>query len=100
MTGPYHTTGRAAARHRRPPGEARTGPYDPAQVAAAGRLQDACPHWVILYGPWTRRHFAFPRFPAPAGTILSAPSTDELREWMRTTELEARPGPPPRPGGR
>ena len=77
-----------------------TGPYDPAERAAAARLQHACPHWVILYGAWTRLFFAFPRFGVPPGTIVSAPSPGELVEWMRTTELETRPGPPHRPGGR
>ena len=71
-----------------------TGAYDPAARADAARFQDHCPHWLILYGPWTRLFFAFPRFPAPPGTIVSAPSIAELLEWMRTTELEARTGPP------
>jgi len=52
-----------------------TTAYDAEQYLAAARLQQASPDWLIIYGPWTRRYFAFPTFHAPPGTILSAPST-------------------------
>jgi hypothetical protein len=58
------------------------------------------PHWLILYGPWTRHYFAFPRFHVPPGTILAAATTPDLLALMRATEQQASPGPPPRPGGR
>ena len=75
-----------------------TGRYDPAARHAAARLQAASPGWMVLYGPWSRLYYAFPRFAAPPGTILAAPATRELAAWMRTTELQTTPGPPPRPG--
>lgn len=70
----------------------RTGPYDPDERAAAASLERACPHWVILYGPWSRLYYAFPRFRMPPGTIAAATTTGELVSLMRVTELEARPG--------
>jgi hypothetical protein len=69
-----------------------TGPYDRDQRAAAARLQQAHPAWLVLYGPWTRRYYAFPRFAVPPGTIAAAATAGELASLMQVTELEARPG--------
>jgi hypothetical protein len=79
-----------------------TGPYDPAQRDAAARLQQAHPWWVVMYGPWSRLYYAFPRFcvpHVPPETFAAATTPGELASLMRVTELEARPG-RPRPGGR
>ena len=76
-----------------------TGPYDPAQRAAAARLQQAHPAWLVMYGPWTRLYFAYPRFPVPPGFVAAATTPGELDSLMRVTEMEAGPG-QPRLGGR
>lgn len=62
-------------------------PYDPGQRRAAGRIERQNPGWVIMYGPWTRHFWAYPRFSTPRGTILDAPSTAELLPLMRAAEL-------------
>ena len=70
-------------------------PYDPGQRRAAGRIERQNPGWVIMYGPWTRRFWAYPQFFTPRGTILDAPSTAELLPLMRAAELA---GPASAPG--
>jgi len=70
-------------------------PYDPGQRRAAGRIERQNPGWVVMYGPWTRHYWAYPRFSAPRGTILDAPSIAELLPLMRAAELA---GPASAPG--
>jgi len=76
-----------------------TGPYDPEQRRAAARMEHANPHWVITWGPGSRRYWAFGRFSTPGGMVVSAPSPQELLAAMRQAELAARPSrlPPARP---
>lgn len=65
------------------------GLYDPDQRRAARHLERNDPAWLVMYGPWTRHFWAYPRFAAPRGTILHASSTRELLAMMRTAELES-----------
>ena len=73
---------------------------------AAARLQHDHRHWMIMWGCYTRRYVAFPLFPAPRGTILTAVAPAELAAKMRGQERSAGmwapppgpvPGPPPGP---
>jgi hypothetical protein len=75
-------------------------PYDRAQRRAAARLTQHYPHWLILWGTGTQAYWAYPRFPTPPGTIITAPTITGLLANMRHTELAAHqhahlPGQPP-----
>ena len=56
---------------------------------AAARLQHDHRHWMIMWGCYTRRYVAFPLFPAPHGTILTAVAPAELAAKMRGQERSA-----------
>ena len=72
-------------------------PYDEHERRTAAQIGRDHPHWLILWGTHSRLWWAYPRFRARPGTIISATTTRELLTSMRHTELAARPGPPPRP---
>jgi hypothetical protein len=61
--------------------------YDPAQRRAATRLTLRNPRWLILWGTHSRIYWAYPRFEARPGTIVSAPTITDLLTGMRQTEL-------------
>ena len=70
---------------------------------AAAQLQRDHRHWMIMWGCYTRRYVAFPLFPAPRGTILTALAPAELAAKMRGQERPAGmwvPPPGPAPGRR
>jgi hypothetical protein len=74
--------------------------FDPDQRRAAAQIAQHSPQWVVLWGTHTRLYWAFPRFHAPPGTIITAPGTAELTTRMQHTELTARahmPRPPQTP---
>ena len=73
---------------------------DPDQRRAAAQIAQHSPQWVVIWGTHTRLYWAFPRFHAPPGTIITAPGTAELTTRMQHTELAARahmPRPPQTP---
>ena len=74
--------------------------YDPAKRHAAARLSRDHPGWLIMWGPHSRRYFAYPAFDAPPGTIVTEASSGALRAALRQAELAAarRPTPDPRVG--
>ena len=74
--------------------------FDPDQRRAAARIAQHSPQWVVIWGTHTRLYWAFPRFHATPGTIITAPGTAELTTRMQQTELAARahmPRPPQTP---
>ncbi|WP_067968881.1 hypothetical protein [Nocardiopsis trehalosi] len=45
--------------------------------------------WLVLWGCYTRRYWAFARWPVPAGgAVVSAPDPDTLYAEMRRVERE------------
>jgi hypothetical protein len=64
---------------------------DPHEHATAASIENSNPRWAIIWGTHSRRYFAFPRFKAPPGTIITAPATGELLNSMRQAELTASP---------
>jgi hypothetical protein len=70
--------------------------FDPDQRNAAARIEHDHPQWLIVWGAHTRLFWAFPRFQAPAGTIIAAADTAELTTRMQHTELASRAHMPPR----
>lgn len=83
---------------REPPGPV---PYDPQERELAAKLTRRTLRWLVLWGPYSRRYWAFPCFDVPPGTILDAPGPRELLTQMNSTELAARipRGGPPHPTG-
>jgi hypothetical protein len=60
------------------------------QVAA--EIEQSHPHWVVLWGYYSRLFWAFPYFQAPQGTIVSAPDRDRLLADMHSIELKVSAG--------
>lgn len=94
---------RRQPRQARPAGQpqtkapARRRLYDRHERALAARISRERPGWVVLWGVYSRRFWAFPTGKAiPRGTILSAPHPRELLAAMYQAELAAAPGPPSR----
>jgi hypothetical protein len=61
------------------------------QVAA--EVEQSHPHWVVLWGCYSRLFWAFPQFQAPKGTIVSAPSHKRLLADMHSVEVEVSANP-------
>jgi hypothetical protein len=80
-------TGQAPRRCRHPLSPRRE--RDPGQRDRAARLGDAFPYWLILWGTWSRRYWAYPRFRAPRGTILHAADPGDLVAQMRQVQAAA-----------
>ena len=48
----------------------RDDPDDQQQRYAAGQIQQQHPHWLVMYGPHSRKIWAYPAFNVPAGTYF------------------------------
>ncbi|WP_329089254.1 ATP-binding protein [Streptosporangium sp. NBC_01469] len=88
---------RQSGRHRRGAAIAQVDsrPWDPAERAAAERLDRIEPAWTVWYGLGTRHFHAIATWPAPEPLIVRADTADELRDLIR----EAEHGTPPPRGG-
>jgi hypothetical protein len=56
---------------------------------AAAQLQHDHRNWLVMWGCYTRVYIAFPLFPAPRGTILTATAPAEIAVKMRREERTA-----------
>lgn len=72
-------------RRQRPPLSPRCE-RDPGQRQRAARLGEIFPHWLIMWGTWSRRYWAYPRFRAPRGTIVYAADPGDLAAQMRQVQ--------------
>lgn len=61
---------------------------------AAERTERENPGWIVLFGVFTKEFVCFPRFPAPAGTIVTALYPDAILPRMRMIERALRAGLP------
>jgi hypothetical protein len=52
----------------------------------ARNIEEKSPHWLVVWGTYTRQFVAFPLFDAPPGTILTAGYPDALTGRMREAE--------------
>jgi len=59
---------------------------------AAERTERENPGWIVLFGVFTKEFVCFPRFPAPAGTIVTSHYPDAIRPRMRMIERALRTG--------
>jgi hypothetical protein len=60
---------------------------DQRQREAAGQLARRHPYWLVMYGPHSRRFWAYPVFNVPAGTYVGAEDPAELESRMRVIEM-------------
>ena len=58
--------------------------------AAAERTERENPGWIVVFGSFTKEFVCFPRFPAPAGTIITALYPDAIPPRMRMIERTLR----------
>jgi len=63
---------------------------DDASREAAERTERENPGWIVVFGVFTKEFVCFPRFPAPAGTIITALYPDAIPPRMRTIERALR----------
>jgi hypothetical protein len=61
---------------------------------AAQRTERDNPGWIVLFGVFTKEFVCFPRFPAPAGTIVTSHYPDAILPRMRMIERALRTGLP------
>jgi hypothetical protein len=52
----------------------------------ASRLEAEHPLWIVVFGVYTQQFVCFPRFQAPAGTMVTAKYPDALPDRMRRVE--------------
>ncbi len=57
---------------------------------AAREIEQQQPDWMVLYGTYSHEYVAFPLFPAPPGTILTAAYPPALIARMQYTEQQLR----------
>lgn len=72
-------------RRQRPPLSPRSE-RDSDHRERAVRLGEVFPHWLIIWGTWSRRYWAYPRFRASRGTILNAADPGDLATQMRQVQ--------------
>jgi hypothetical protein len=53
---------------------------------AAAQIQHDHRNWLVMWGCYTHSYIAFPLFPAPRGTILTAATPAEIVVMMRREE--------------
>jgi len=56
------------------------------------RIESVFSAWLILWGPYSRRFWAFPAFRVPPGTIVSARDPNELAGQMKAVQRAAAGG--------
>lgn len=67
-----------------------TAPDDDASREAAERTEHENPGWIVVFGVFTKEFVCFPKFPAPAGTIVTALYPDAIPPRMRMIERALR----------
>jgi hypothetical protein len=67
-------------------------PDDPAKRAAAARVRDQWPGWVVIWVPRKSEFQARPNFPAPANTVVAGRTPEELTAGMSKVRPNPRPG--------
>ena len=60
--------------------------------AAAERIERENPRWIVVFGVFTRQFVGFPRFPAPAGTAVTASEPAAISDRIKQAESRLRPG--------
>jgi hypothetical protein len=58
----------------------------------AREIEQRQPGWIVVYGIYSKEYVAFPLFPAPPGTILTAAYPPALITRMQRAEQRLRGG--------
>jgi len=59
--------------------------------AAAERIERENPRWIVVFGVFTKQFVGFPRFPAPAGTVVTAGNPTAISDRIKQAESRLRP---------
>jgi len=60
---------------------------DAEQRATASMIEREHPGWMVIFGRYSHRYWAYPLFPVPPGTIVGAASPGDLVSRMREVEI-------------
>jgi hypothetical protein len=63
---------------------------DDAAREAAERTERENPGWIVMFGSFTKQFVCFPKFAAPAGTMITALYPDAIPPRMRMIERALR----------
>jgi hypothetical protein len=80
----------------RSPGRGAKRAFDQRERQIAARIAQDFPRWLVLWGLYSRRFWAFPCFRVPRGTIAEAANPDDLVAEMRSIQRAAMSGAPAR----
>jgi hypothetical protein len=61
-------------------------PDDQACHDIAKQIEQANPRWIVVFGVFTKEFVGFPRFPAPAGTVIAALYPEAMSARMHEAE--------------
>ena len=64
-------------------------PSDETCRETAQKIQSEHPHWLIMWGSYSREYTAFPLLPVPPGTFVHSPDPSMLETAMQEIELAA-----------
>ena len=62
---------------------------DGAQREDAVAVESVFPGWLVMWGPYTRRFWGYPRFSVPPGTIAQAADPSTLAGTIRKIQRSA-----------
>ena len=65
---------------------------DRVQRENAVRVESVFPGWLVMWGLYSRKFWAYPRFDAPPGTIAQAADANTLAGIMHRIERSAADG--------
>lgn len=65
---------------------------DDSMRAVAERIMEIFPHWLVMWGHYSREFWAYPCFRAPAGTVLHATDPNTLAGMMHRLQRAAMDG--------
>ena len=83
-------TGKSASGHVPAAGAVRfpsDDPNDQQRRYAAGQIQRRHPRWLVMYGPHSRKIWAYPAFSVPVGLYFGEENPSELESRMSETEM-------------
>jgi hypothetical protein len=43
--------------------------------------------WLVMWGTYSREYWAYPTFPAPAGTVVHSRDPNDLAQQMRVIQM-------------
>jgi len=62
------------------------------EARMAERIMEVFPHWLVMWGAYSRQFWAYPLFDVPAGTIVRAADASTLAGMMRRLQRRVADG--------